>query len=94
MSDKDQRVAVITGGSRGIGAGLVVAEQPRRRAPRGGERHELVEQERARHPGLIDEHDVARVEGEGPGEARRRRAAAPRTARRSTRRGTCAGCRP
>ena len=41
----------------------VIAQQPHDRAPRGGDRHELVEQEGAGHPGLVDEHDVAGVRG-------------------------------
>ena len=75
----------------------VIAEQPDDRAPRGGELHELVEQERARHPGLVDEHHVAGAQARtcapapAPG---RPRGAGRRTGPRSTRAGTCAGSRP
>ena len=57
--DQAQRAAALDRGEL-----PVVAQEPHDRAARGGEPDELVEHEGARHPGLVDEHDVAGAEAE------------------------------
>jgi hypothetical protein len=47
----------------------VVPEQPHRRAPRRRDLHQLVQEERARHPGLVHQHHVTGPQRERPREA-------------------------
>ena len=67
-------------------------------APRAGsDLDEPVEQEGARHSGLVDEHDITGVQPEHPAPVPGRRplrAGVTRTAPRSTREGTCASSPP
>ncbi len=57
--DQAQRAAGLHGGQL-----PVIAQQPDGRAAGGGDLDEPVEQERARHPGLVDQHHVAGAQRE------------------------------